>query len=622
MTLLLTRSKEDAAPTLEALESAGHSVAHEPLLTIVSGPDAGAEPDIVLDGVQALLATSANSVRAIRRWDRAKALPLLAVGPRTAQTARDLGFARVDEAGGDVEKLAELAAEKLDAGLGPVLHVAGKVRAGDLKGLLEAQNFTVKRVVLYEAEAAKRFSDEARIALEAGHITGVLFYSPRTAEIFLELVRAAGLDAVLAGLTAYCLSANIADRLQGSNWKAIEIADRPDDAAMLALLPEPAPDLPRLTASATPEVEPADDPKAKTPKAKKPGILGWRVAGVLALVLGGLVVGLFGVASLPQSVQGWFGISGGESQSVDLSGIEERLAALEAREDSLPVVTHGEPGPDHSDAIAALADRIDTLEARPVVDADGSVDLSEIENQITSLKLRIAYLAEQMGKAGDGGTAAAEPAAPQADPQIDPQELADLRAELDALAGQVARNRTLAETVEKKVGRAAQSGLAFATLERAAQSGVPFARELELITEAPPAASGALSVLGRHAVDGVKTKPQLIAAFDPLARDILDAAKTKSDESWLDRLWRNVQGVVTIRPVGEAAGDDAGAIVARTEARLKQGALAEALVEMGKLKGLAATVAEDWVQAARARVETDRALDELSAMMIAAGGAS
>jgi len=615
MTLLLTRSKDDAAPTLAALSEAGQTVVHEPLLTIIPGPDAGAEPDIVLDTIQALLATSANAVRAIGKWERAKSLPLYAVGPRTAQTARDLGFTQVEEAGGDVEKLAALAADKLDSGLGPLLHVAGKVRAGDLKGLLEAQNFTVRRVVLYEAEAARRFSDEARIALEAGHIKGVLFYSPRTAEIFVELIKDAGLHEMTQSLTAYCLSANVADRLQGSNWKAIEIADRPDDEAMLALLPpaETPSDLPKITARAKPA---PDEPK----KAKKPGRLGWRVAGALALVLAGLLLGLFGVASLPQSVQGWFGIKSGDIARVDLSDIEDRLAALEAQQDSLPVVIDDEPLPDHSDAIAALQERLAALEARPQIEADGTVDLSAIENQITSLKLRIAYLAEQIGENGQAGQAG-ESTVPSA-PAADPEAIADLRAELEALAGQVARNRTLAETVEKKVGRAAQSGLAFATLERAVQSGAPFDRELSLITEVPPAAQSALSVLGQYAVQGVETKAALTRSFDPLARKILDAAKTKSDESWLDRLWRNIRSVVSIRPVGEAAGDDAGAIVARAEARLDQGMLADALVELGGLKGLAATVAEDWMTRAHARVAADKALEELNAAMVAAGGAS
>lgn len=625
MTLMLTRSKDDAAGTLEALGKAGHRVLHEPLLTIVPGPDAGAEPDIVLDGVQALCATSANAVRAMRRWDRAKALPLYAVGPRTAQTARDFGFTKVEQAGGDVESLARLVAEKARPGEGPVLHVAGKVRAGDLKGLLEAANFTVKRVVLYEAEAAKRFSAEARTALQSGRIGGVLFYSPRTAEIFLSLVKEAGLADSLKSVTAYCLSANVAERLQGSNWKAVKIADVPEDAAMLALLPQPektpekmpetsekkadtpkpAPTVPK--AAAKPAAKPA---AKKTPKPARPGRMGWRLAAVLAFILIGLLLGLFGAASLPAPVQAWFGIErGGTGPAVDLSGIEDRLAALEAQADSLPVVVDGEPGPDFTDQIAALEDRLGRLEARPqtVVSEEGAatVDLGPLEQRLAALEGRIDGMASALPDTG-----------------ADAAELEALRAELEALGEQVARNRTVAESAAKKVGNAAHAGLAYAALERAVMTGQSYARELGLIADAPQAAAPALSILGRYAETGVPTQQVLTDEFETLAGEIVRASKAKTDESWLERLWRNIQSIITIRPVGEAAGEDAGAIVARTEARLARGSLAAAVEELGALRGLAATTAQDWRARADARLSADAALDELRTVMIKTGGAS
>ncbi len=61
-------------------------------------------PPLALDGAQAILATSANGVRALARRSRARDLPVFAVGPQTAEAAREAGFANVKSADGDAEK--------------------------------------------------------------------------------------------------------------------------------------------------------------------------------------------------------------------------------------------------------------------------------------------------------------------------------------------------------------------------------------------------------------------------------------------------------------------------------------------------------------------------------------
>src|SRR4051794_41252334 len=72
-------------------------------------------PPLDLEGVQALLCTSANGVRATAARTTRRDLPVLAVGDATARAARDVGFAHVESAGGDVEGLARLAARRLDS---------------------------------------------------------------------------------------------------------------------------------------------------------------------------------------------------------------------------------------------------------------------------------------------------------------------------------------------------------------------------------------------------------------------------------------------------------------------------------------------------------------------------
>ena len=134
MHILVTRPREDAAALTQALEAAGHRVLAEPLLSIVVLPEAEAPLD--LTGLQALVFTSANGVRAFAGRSKLRSLPVFAVGDATARLAGDLGFARVDSAGGDVASLAALVIRELDPRRGALLHPAASAVAGDLLGLL------------------------------------------------------------------------------------------------------------------------------------------------------------------------------------------------------------------------------------------------------------------------------------------------------------------------------------------------------------------------------------------------------------------------------------------------------------------------------------------------------
>ena len=94
MRLLVTRPEPDALKLQAVLEDRGHEATVEPLLH-VSFEDASR---LELDGVQALVATSRNGVRALRSTallPRARTLPLFAVGTATAAEARALGFEMV-----------------------------------------------------------------------------------------------------------------------------------------------------------------------------------------------------------------------------------------------------------------------------------------------------------------------------------------------------------------------------------------------------------------------------------------------------------------------------------------------------------------------------------------------
>jgi len=229
---LVTRPRAEAEGLAAALAERGIEAIIEPLLEI----HYRSEPAPDLAGVQAILCTSANGVRALARLTDARALPLFAVGEASAARARDEGFARVESAGGSLADLAALARERLRPDEGRLLHVAGSDVAGDLAGMLRTIGFAVDRAVLYEARPAAGLSGACVRALAAGIVDFALFFSPRTALIFARLAERAGVAEALGPVTAVSISGAAGAALGCLRFREHHIAERPDQPALLAAL--------------------------------------------------------------------------------------------------------------------------------------------------------------------------------------------------------------------------------------------------------------------------------------------------------------------------------------------------------------------------------------------------
>ena len=230
MRVLVTRPHGDAEETAARLAALGHEAALAPLLTIKFR----AGGDIPLDGVQAVLITSANGIRALATRTKRRDVTLLTVGAQSAETARALGFVNVRHASRDAAALAELAAANLAAGDGPLFHAAGSETRGNLKELLAARGFAVQSEVLYDAVAAKAFPPQLRATFAA--LDAVLFFSPRTARIFADVAAKENLALFCRSLRAFCISAATAEELTTLGFREVRVAAEPNQDALLALL--------------------------------------------------------------------------------------------------------------------------------------------------------------------------------------------------------------------------------------------------------------------------------------------------------------------------------------------------------------------------------------------------
>jgi uroporphyrinogen-III synthase len=192
----------------------------------------GSAPDLA--GVQALVMTSAHAAPALSA--AATRLPLFAVGDATARAAGRAGCAEVVSASGSGADLARLIVRRCRPERGAILHLSGEdVRPG-LAEELAAAGFALRRQVVYRAVPAQSLSSNAVQALARGQVQAVVLFSPRTARTFVELVARHGLQDRLAATAAICLSAAVAQPCRALVWRAIDLAARPEQGALLEAL--------------------------------------------------------------------------------------------------------------------------------------------------------------------------------------------------------------------------------------------------------------------------------------------------------------------------------------------------------------------------------------------------
>jgi uroporphyrinogen-III synthase len=663
MHALITRPLEDAKPLAELLAGRGVECTVEPLLEIAPHPEAV----INLDGVQALLFTSANGVRAFAAKSSRRDLKVLTVGDGSATVAREVGFNDVTAAGGDVEALAALVIAKLDPKAGPLFHGAASVLAGDLQGKLEAAGFSLRRVVLYEAKTATTLSHETRMNLALGGVDMVLLFSPRTARTFGELWHAAEAPS-LGKTTALCLSAAVAREIADLGWQRIETAASPDQPAMLTLVEA---EIERRT----PAVE-VLSPKAEAPKAAprveetmqnftppplyNPPPPKEKSGGVISGVIAGLIAGAAAAVAVVYTQPYWHP----QQQAVQSSDQGAELAALQSKIDALAQNSgNGGVSPDAvnaavSDAkaaiaqeVTALSDRLGKLEqgvntlAQAPATAAPTLDLQPLQDRIAKLESSLTDISQQAQAAPSapaGPDLSGDIAALKSANDALTQQLNAARDEIKALQNQQSElSGTVGKIASQPAGvTAAEQRRTAAVVALSALRGVlpldkPYAVNLKAVddlaasdTDLQGKLAPALDPLRPLAAGGAPTLAQLQTTLPTKA--IAEAANAEAtsdavgaEPGWSERLINRLSEAVTVRPVGEnAEGDGPLAHLARGEAKLKSGDLAGSVAEISALQGKAAEAASAWLGGAKARLAQDQAssaLDQTATALLAPG---
>ena len=135
-------------------------------------------------------------------------------------------------AGGDINDLETVLT---GANLDPnrvILHICG----ADVVRPMVVPGVRVEPLVAYRADMVTRLPWVVRVMIRLGCVTGVLFFSARTGQAFVNTMKKMNLDRACAGIGALCLSDSVVESVSDLPWRGLYTAQRPDRTAMLDLL--------------------------------------------------------------------------------------------------------------------------------------------------------------------------------------------------------------------------------------------------------------------------------------------------------------------------------------------------------------------------------------------------
>jgi len=315
-----------------------------------------------------------------------------------------------------------------------------------------------------------------------------------------------------------------------------------------------------------------------------------------------------------------------------LDADEARLTALEKTPVTVPPAP-GQPavvapGPDAAvlrgkleataQAVAQLNERIAKIEGTGA----SSAQISDAIAKFTALQARVAALDADIARSTETqkGTmdavnarlAAIEAAVP---PNL-AQRLDDFAPKSDMAAADARVARLEAQNAGDALHRAAAI-LALANLARAAGDGKPFTLELDALAAAAPD-DPAIGALRPWSATGIPTAALLRPQYAAAARNALDVARTTGAQDFFSRLWSNIEGLISVRRIGEVQGNDLDARLARAGVRVNAGDLSGAIAEVAAVKGPAAAPLAPWLRDARNRVALDRTIAQLNARVVRA----
>ena len=419
----------------------------------------------------------------------------------------------------------------------------------------------------------------------------------------------------------------------------------PVAAAAEAVPMEPAPETPSpVTETSAPE--PATEAPPPPPVRERPPRrrLFWPMLGSAVL---GAILALAALAFM------WrFNVL--EPYKIDIGGklLSARLAALEARvrdtrtAPAPAAVPLAAPAPANTKALDDLAARIAKLETAPAPARPAAPDPA-VTNKINSLEAAMKPLDEAVAannkRDAELQTTLRDTTSrldattkmvgnfideQKQKPTVDKSEITQLDNRIAAIENatkSLASTTAAAGAADKSADRNLRVAIVALALRDAVERGSPYAPELAALKSLTGNAQ-ALAPLEPFAATGVPSPAALVreltAALPAMTRAAQTAGPNPSEGNLLQRLEARASQFVQVRPVGDAGGDDAAAVVARIGAHAGRADVGGAVVDIAKLPPAAQAPAQAFLAKVQTRDAALAAAQHVVADALAALGKS
>ena len=347
-----------------------------------------------------------------------------------------------------------------------------------------------------------------------------------------------------------------------------------------------------------------------------------------------------------------------EPYNIDVGGklAGARIAAIEARLRAIQSVAAPAPVPAAAPAVSAppadtkaldeLAARVAKLEAALQNPKPAPPDLA-VASRFAALEGAIKPLGDAVNAANkrvddlnvslrdtrarlDASAKALDDfiAAQRQHPAADKADLDKLDARLvtlEAAAKSLTAATAAAGAADRSLDRNVRAAVLASALRSAVMRGAPYAAELSGL-KAQVADPALLAPLEPFAATGTPSQAALALELAGLLPAIARAAEPQSaaavDGGLMARLRARASEFVQIRPVGEAAGDDPAAILARLNSEAARQDIAGAVADLAKLPAAAKAPAQAFIAKVQARAAAIAAAQRVAADALAALGKS
>ena len=313
---------------------------------------------------------------------------------------------------------------------------------------------------------------------------------------------------------------------------------------------------------------------------------------------------LLGIGGTALGVQGlWDSMNADQERQT----LRESVAQLQAR----PVASA--PNLAAAPELKELQQRLAALEQKPQPASPAPA--------ITALTQRVDQLDRALVDLQDAAKALTAPTQQGETPSIDLSPmLAQLRA-LDQRMSAIERDvKTLNEKPREPVPAAEIKNDTATSLVVVAQSIMQHVEQAQPLTtlldlaQKLGASPQRLAALREATSNGLASTSSLTQSWQKSSRAVLDALQDKptADGTIMDRLKASASQLVRVRPVGEVLGEDAASLMARIDASLAQGAIAQAYTAWEKLPDAAKAASKSFGDLAQKRVAAEQAARALA----------